>query len=65
MIAHVLGKSELEELRDLGVRSLWGFRKVVLQIVVNFLIGEPFFRICEFYGCFFVSLLCYVFNECL
>ena len=43
MIAHVLGKSELAELCDLGIRSLWGFSKVVRQFVVNFLIGEPLF----------------------
>ena len=36
-IAHVLGGSELEELCDLGVHSLWGFSKVVRQFVVNFL----------------------------
>ena len=29
MIAHVLGESELEELCDLCVGSLWGFPKVV------------------------------------
>ena len=38
MIAHVLGKSKLKELGDLGVHSLWGFPKVVRQFVVNFLI---------------------------
>ena len=52
MIAHVLGVSELEELCDLCIRSLWGFPKVVRQFVVNFLIGGPLFCICEFHGCF-------------
>ena len=65
MIAHVLGKSELEELCDLGVRSLWGFPKVVRQFVMDFLIGEPIFRICEFYGYFFCEPLVLCFYECL
>ena len=65
MISHVLGESELEELCDSGIRSLWGFPKVVRQFVVNFLIGEPFFRICEFYGCFFCEPIVLCFYECL
>jgi hypothetical protein len=31
MIAYVLGKMKLEELCDLGVRSLWGFSKCELD----------------------------------
>ena len=65
MIAHVLGKSKLEELCDAGVRSLWGFPKWLDNFVVNFLIGEPYFRICEFNGCFFCEPIVLCFYECL
>ena len=63
MVAHVLGKSELEELCDLGVCGLWGFPKVVRQFLVNFHVGEPFFRICEFCGCFFCEHIVFRFYE--
>ena len=53
MIAHVLGKLELEELCDSCIRSLWGFLEVVRQFVVDFLIGEPFFCTCKLYCSFF------------
>ena len=39
MIAHILGELEFEKLCDLCVHSLWAFREVVRQFVVNFLIG--------------------------
>ena len=64
-IAHVLGGSELEELCDLGVHSLWGFSKVVRQFVVNFLIQSHFCTYVNFIVASFVSLLCYAFmNVC-
>jgi hypothetical protein len=65
MIVHVLGKSELEELCDLCIRSLWGFPEVVKWFVVIFLIGEPFLCICEFYGSFFCEPIVLCFYECL
>ena len=66
MIAHVLDELELnQELCDLCVCSLWGFSKVVKQFVMNFLIGEPFFYICEFYGSFFCEPIVICFYECL
>ena len=63
MIAHVLGELELEELCDLCICNLWGFPKVVSQFVVNFLIGEPFSYICEFYRSFFCEPIVYVFMK--
>ena len=63
-IAHVLSEMELEELCHLCVHSLWGFPNVVRQFVVNFLIGEPFFCICEFYGSFFYEPIVLCFYEC-
>ena len=62
MIAHVLGKSELEELCNLGLRSLWGFPKVARQFVVNFLIREPFSCICNFMSCFFCESIVFYFS---
>ena len=65
-IAHVLGESNLEELCDLCVRSLWGVPEVVRWFVMSFLIGEPFFCIiCEFYGSFFCKPIMFCFYECL
>ena len=57
MIAHVLGESELEELYDLGVCSLWGFLKVVRQLVVNLSFESHLFACyVNFVAASFVSL---------
>ena len=56
MIAHVLGKLELEELCDLCFHSLWGFAKVVSQFVESHSSAYV-----NFMGLSFVSLLCFVF----
>jgi len=63
-IAHVLSEMKLEEVCHLCVHSLWGFLEVVRQFVVNFLIGEPFFCICEFYGSFFCEPIVLRFYVC-
>ena len=60
-----IGQIETKELYDMSICSLWGFPRVVRQFVVNFLIGEPFFRICEFYGYFFCEPIVLCFYECL
>ena len=63
IIAHVLGKSKLEDVCDLGIHILWGFPKVVRQFVVNFLSREPFIRICEFCSCFFCEPTMFYFYD--
>ena len=63
MIAHVLGKSEYEELCDLDVRSLWDFLEVIRQFVASFLIGEPLFAYVKFMALSLMSLLCCVFMK--
>ena len=56
MISHVSGESKLEELCDLRIRSLWGFSKVVRQIVPPWkAIFSEYVNLMVFS---FVSLLC-------
>ena len=62
LVAHVLGKSELQEWCDLYVHNL---REAIRKFMVNFLVGEPIFAHVKFVALSFVSLLCYVFmNVC-